>query len=238
MKSKTIFFFPHLQNTKKKLRKKKISTLLWTLDLVMSLMNLNFTEAQYKIRQSLASIASSVWKSIILCVSNLSSSSFWLQQLPNLPLSLFTCMFPVSITLMTNINSMALLNVITLFRRDPPLCDVTRQKYLRNKELQNKASSSSNLKSTPVFQWQQQCGVLDETLHGPLNFTHSLADGYGFFRHGLRIGHVVLHDGLEELILIFSIKWRLMRMNTEPHYCEWWYFSWFIITVAGWINSS
>lgn len=45
------------------------------------------------------------------------------------------------------------------------------------------------------------------------NGTYSLADGHSFFRHGLGVGHVVLHDGLEELIFIFSIKRGLRRQT-------------------------
>lgn len=35
---------------------------------------------------------------------------------------------------------------------------------------------------------------------------YPFADGHCFFRHGLWVGHVVLHDGLEELVLVFTIK--------------------------------
>lgn len=43
------------------------------------------------------------------------------------------------------------------------------------------------------------------------NSSYSFADGHGFFRHGLGVGHVVLHDGLKELIFILPIKRRLKR---------------------------
>lgn len=43
--------------------------------------------------------------------------------------------------------------------------------------------------------------------------THSLADGHSLFGHGLRVGHVVLHDGLEELVFVFSVKRRLRRTD-------------------------
>lgn len=46
------------------------------------------------------------------------------------------------------------------------------------------------------------------------NSTHSLADGHGFFRHGLGVGHVVFHDGLEELIFVLPIE-RWLKMETN-----------------------
>lgn len=41
--------------------------------------------------------------------------------------------------------------------------------------------------------------------------THSFADGDGLLGHRLGVGHVVLHDGLEELILILPVERRLKR---------------------------
>lgn len=43
--------------------------------------------------------------------------------------------------------------------------------------------------------------------------THPFADGHGLFGHLLGVRHVVLHDGLEELVLVLTIKWGL-RNNT------------------------
>lgn len=48
--------------------------------------------------------------------------------------------------------------------------------------------------------------------------TYSLADGHSFFRQGLGVGHVVLHDGLEELILVLSIKRRLKKTHTHTQH--------------------
>lgn len=42
-----------------------------------------------------------------------------------------------------------------------------------------------------------------------VKFTHPFADRDSFFGHRLGVGHIVLHNGLEQLILIFTIKWRL-----------------------------
>lgn len=39
--------------------------------------------------------------------------------------------------------------------------------------------------------------------------THPFADGHGFLGHGLRISHVVLHDGLEEFVLVLPFEGRL-----------------------------
>lgn len=44
--------------------------------------------------------------------------------------------------------------------------------------------------------------------------TYSLTDGHSFFRHGLGIGDIVLHDRLEQLILILTIK-RGLLWNPE-----------------------
>lgn len=41
--------------------------------------------------------------------------------------------------------------------------------------------------------------------------THSFADGDGLLGHRLGVGHVVLHDGLEELIFVLPVKRRLKR---------------------------
>ena len=41
--------------------------------------------------------------------------------------------------------------------------------------------------------------------------THPLADGHSFFGHGLGVGHIVLHNGLKELVLILTVKWRLIE---------------------------
>lgn len=39
--------------------------------------------------------------------------------------------------------------------------------------------------------------------------THPFADGHGLLGHGLRVGHGVLHDGLEELVLVLPFERRL-----------------------------
>lgn len=39
--------------------------------------------------------------------------------------------------------------------------------------------------------------------------THPFADGDSFFGQGLGVGHVVLHNGLEQLIFVLPIEWRL-----------------------------
>ena len=39
--------------------------------------------------------------------------------------------------------------------------------------------------------------------------THPFADGDSFFGQGLGVGHVVLHNGLEQLVLVLSIERRL-----------------------------
>lgn len=46
--------------------------------------------------------------------------------------------------------------------------------------------------------------------------THSFADGDGLLGHRLGVGHVVLHDGLEELIFILPVERRLKR-NRQTH---------------------
>lgn len=48
-----------------------------------------------------------------------------------------------------------------------------------------------------------------------LKCTYSFADGHSFFRHGLRVGHIVLHDRLEELVLILSVKRRLRGIKQQ-----------------------
>lgn len=57
------------------------------------------------------------------------------------------------------------------------------------------------------------------------NSPYSLADGHSFFRHGLGVGHVVLHDGLEELVFVLSVKrWlkRKTRMWSWSTSWAWW----------------
>lgn len=41
--------------------------------------------------------------------------------------------------------------------------------------------------------------------------THSFADGNGLLGQGLRVRDIVLHDGLEQLVFIFTVKRRLFR---------------------------
>lgn len=59
--------------------------------------------------------------------------------------------------------------------------------------------------------------------------THPFADGDSFFGQGLGVGHVVLHNGLEQFVLVLSIERRLQmerrdiiiiiihRMSTDWH---------------------
>lgn len=45
--------------------------------------------------------------------------------------------------------------------------------------------------------------------------THSFADSNGFTRETFRIRDTLLHDGLEQLLLVDTIKWWLQVLNTE-----------------------
>lgn len=45
---------------------------------------------------------------------------------------------------------------------------------------------------------------------------HPFADGHSLFGQCFRIGHVVLHDGLEEFVLIFTVKRWLKDEKTKP----------------------
>lgn len=49
----------------------------------------------------------------------------------------------------------------------------------------------------------------------PFMTSYSFANGHSFLWQGLWVRDVVLHDGLEELVLVFSIKRRLKRQNAE-----------------------
>lgn len=49
--------------------------------------------------------------------------------------------------------------------------------------------------------------------------THPFADGDSFFGQRLRVGHIVLHNGLEQLIFILPIKWRLRVEKTVNKEC-------------------
>jgi len=44
---------------------------------------------------------------------------------------------------------------------------------------------------------------------------YPFANGDSLFGHGFGVGHVVLHDGLEQLVLILSIKRWLGRDKTQ-----------------------
>jgi hypothetical protein len=50
--------------------------------------------------------------------------------------------------------------------------------------------------------------------------TYSLADDDSLLRHGLGVGHVVLHDGLEQLIFILSIERRLQGNNIHKSFID------------------
>ena len=41
--------------------------------------------------------------------------------------------------------------------------------------------------------------------------THPFADGHGLLGQGLGVRDVVLHDGLEQLVLVLAVERRLVR---------------------------
>lgn len=45
------------------------------------------------------------------------------------------------------------------------------------------------------------------------HLSHPLADGDSFFGQWFWIGNIMLHYGLEKFIFVFSIKWRLLKIN-------------------------
>ena len=49
----------------------------------------------------------------------------------------------------------------------------------------------------------------------PGSVTYPFADGHCLLGHGFVVGHVVLHDGLEKLILILSVKRGLRGRDGE-----------------------
>ena len=43
--------------------------------------------------------------------------------------------------------------------------------------------------------------------------SHPLADGDSFFGQRFWIGNIMFHYGLEKFIFVFSINWRLLKIN-------------------------
>lgn len=63
-----------------------------------------------------------------------------------------------------------------------------------------------------TFFWGGKAGMVDFVCVC-VCLTHPFADRNGLLGHGLGIRHVMLHDGLKQLVLVLAVKWRLEGTN-------------------------
>lgn len=94
------------------------------------------------------------------------------------------------------------------------------------------SKTTATFRST-VYLYKEGCLDIIQNLFLFIKLIHSpypFADGHCLFRHGLWVGHIVLHDRLEELVLVLTIKRRLeINRSGVRQYLQWWQFIYYAL---------